>query len=140
MPWPSLAGSSSRRTPPARPRVLPRNCAPRSTCCCARWPLSTTISRPKRALARAAARRGGGRLRPSGVKEEGPVTSVAESPDLLAEKCVACRRDAPRVTTEEMAALQPFIPVWTLEEDNGVPRLVRTFRLPNFHEALVFTQ
>jgi 4a-hydroxytetrahydrobiopterin dehydratase len=72
--------------------------------------------------------------------EENPVTDGAKAPDLLAEKCVACRRDAPRVTDEEVAALRPSIPDWALEELNGIPRLVRTFRLPNFRDALAFTQ
>ena len=65
---------------------------------------------------------------------------VVDAPDLLAERCVACRRDAPRVTDEEAAALTPQIPDWTREEHDGVPRLVRTFRVPNFRDALAFTQ
>jgi 4a-hydroxytetrahydrobiopterin dehydratase len=68
------------------------------------------------------------------------VTDVADAPDLLAERCVACRRDAPRVTAEEAETLTPLIPDWTMEEHNGVPRLVRTFRVPTFHDALAFTQ
>jgi 4a-hydroxytetrahydrobiopterin dehydratase len=68
------------------------------------------------------------------------VSDVAEAPDLLAETCIACRRDAPRVTAEEAAALSPLIPEWTQEERNGVPRLVRVFRFPNFRDALGFTQ
>jgi 4a-hydroxytetrahydrobiopterin dehydratase len=71
--------------------------------------------------------------------EEPAMSAVAEPPDLLAETCVACRRDAPRVTDEEAAELRPMIPEWTTEEQNGVPRLVRTFRFPNFREALDFT-
>ncbi|MGH2615616.1 MAG: 4a-hydroxytetrahydrobiopterin dehydratase [Thermomicrobiales bacterium] len=68
------------------------------------------------------------------------MTDVADAPDLLAEKCVACRKDAPRVTAEEITELKPLIPDWSLEDHNGVPRLVRTFRVPNFREALAFTQ
>jgi 4a-hydroxytetrahydrobiopterin dehydratase len=68
------------------------------------------------------------------------VTDVADTPDLLAERCVACRKDAPRVTEEELAELRPLIPEWELQDHNGVPRLVRTFRVPNFREALAFTQ
>lgn len=64
---------------------------------------------------------------------------VAEAPDLLAEKCIACRRDAPRVTEEEAAALTPLIPNWERESHDGVPRLVRIFRAPNFRDALAFT-
>ena len=58
---------------------------------------------------------------------------------LAAERCVACRRDAPRVTPEEIAALQPQIPEWTIAEHDRVPRLQRTFRFPNFASALAFT-
>lgn len=65
---------------------------------------------------------------------------VVDGSDLLNEKCVACRRDAPRVTDEEAAALTPLIPAWERQEHDGVPRLVRTFRVPNFREALTFTQ
>jgi len=59
---------------------------------------------------------------------------------LVQERCVACRRDAPRVTDEEMAALKPQIPDWELTEHEGVPRLERTFRFPDFVQALAFTQ
>lgn len=67
------------------------------------------------------------------------MTDLADAPDLLAETCVACRRDAPRVTAEEAAELSPLIPDWTMEEHDGVPRLVRTFRVPTFRDALAFT-
>ena len=59
---------------------------------------------------------------------------------LVEERCVACRRDAPRVTPEEMADLKPQIPEWELVERDGVPRLERTFRFPDFAQALAFTQ
>ena len=59
---------------------------------------------------------------------------------LVQERCVACRRDAPRVTDEEMAALTPQIPDWEITEHEGVPRLVRTLRFPDFAQALAFTQ
>jgi 4a-hydroxytetrahydrobiopterin dehydratase len=68
------------------------------------------------------------------------VSDVAEIEELREQRCVACRRDSPRVTEEEAAALRPLIPEWTTKEHDGVPRLVRTFKLPNFREALAFTQ
>jgi len=68
------------------------------------------------------------------------VSNVADTPDLLAETCVACRRDAPRVTAREVAELTPLIPDWTNEDHDGVPRLVRAFRVPSFRDALAFTQ
>jgi 4a-hydroxytetrahydrobiopterin dehydratase len=67
------------------------------------------------------------------------VPDVAEAPDLLAEKCIACRRDAPRVTDEEAAALALLIPDWVREIHDSIPRLVRTFRVSNFRDALAFT-
>ena len=66
--------------------------------------------------------------------------NATETSDLLAEACVACRRDAPRVTAEEVAELTPLIPDWVNEDHDGVPRLVRVFRLPTFRDALAFTQ
>jgi 4a-hydroxytetrahydrobiopterin dehydratase len=58
---------------------------------------------------------------------------------LIQEKCVACNNDSPRVTDEEIAELKPDIPEWEMNEVNGAPRLERTFKLPNFVEALAFT-
>jgi 4a-hydroxytetrahydrobiopterin dehydratase len=58
---------------------------------------------------------------------------------LTQEKCVACNKDSPRVTDQEIAELKPDIPEWEMNEVNGVPRLERTFKLPNFVEALAFT-
>ena len=65
---------------------------------------------------------------------------VADAPDLLAERCVACRRDAPRVSDEEATVLASLVPDWTREEHDDVPRLVRTFRVATFRDALAFTQ
>ena len=59
--------------------------------------------------------------------------------DLTTEKCVACRRDAPRVTEAEIAELRPSIPDWELVERDGIPRLERVFPFDNFVEAMEFT-
>jgi 4a-hydroxytetrahydrobiopterin dehydratase len=58
---------------------------------------------------------------------------------LTSEKCVACRRDAPRVTAAETEELRPQIPDWELVERDGIPRLERVLRFTNFAEALAFT-
>ena len=58
---------------------------------------------------------------------------------LTNEKCIACRRDAPRVTEAETAELKPQIPDWALVEREGIQRLERVFRFTNFAEALTFT-
>lgn len=53
--------------------------------------------------------------------------------------CVACRRDAPTVTAEEIAELSPQVPDWELVDVDGVPRLRRVFPFSNFAAALAFT-
>lgn len=58
---------------------------------------------------------------------------------LRAEKCVACRRDAPAVPEGELPALRAEIPDWTVVVRDGVPRLERTFAFPSFAAALAFT-
>ncbi len=59
--------------------------------------------------------------------------------DLTHERCVACRRDAPRVTEAEIAELQPQTPDWQIVERDGVPRLERVFRFDDFSSAVAFT-
>ncbi len=58
---------------------------------------------------------------------------------LIQEKCVACRRDAPQVTEQEVAELKPQVPDWELLERDGIKRLERAFKFANFAEALAFT-
>jgi len=55
------------------------------------------------------------------------------------EKCVACRRDAPTVTDDELAELRPHVPDWELLELDGIPRLRRAFGFDDFRQALEFT-
>ena len=59
---------------------------------------------------------------------------------LTQQRCEACRPDSPVVTPEEIAALKPQIPDWEIVERNGTPRLRRTFRFPDYVQALAFTQ
>jgi 4a-hydroxytetrahydrobiopterin dehydratase len=63
---------------------------------------------------------------------------VAEA--LTAEKCVACRRDAPTVTDAEIAELRPQVPEWELAEVDGIKRLRRVFPFDDFAQALAFTR
>jgi 4a-hydroxytetrahydrobiopterin dehydratase len=58
---------------------------------------------------------------------------------LSSERCVACRRDSPRVTAAEIAELGAQVPHWHLLERDGIPRLERVFPFPSFAEALAFT-
>jgi 4a-hydroxytetrahydrobiopterin dehydratase len=59
--------------------------------------------------------------------------------ELTGERCVACRRDAPTVTDEEIAELHPQVPEWELVEVDGIKRLTRIFPFENFAQALDFT-
>ena len=58
---------------------------------------------------------------------------------LTGERCVACRRDSPRVSEAEMAELEPQIPGWLVTDDNGIPTLRKSFKFKNFSDALAFT-
>ena len=57
---------------------------------------------------------------------------------LARETCVACRRDSPRVTDQEIAALSPQIANWELRLADDVPRLERSFKFRNFEQAIAF--
>ena len=59
--------------------------------------------------------------------------------NLTEERCVACRKDSPRVTDTEMAELKPQIPEWNIVEHGETPCLERIFRVKNFVQALDFT-
>jgi 4a-hydroxytetrahydrobiopterin dehydratase len=59
--------------------------------------------------------------------------------ELTEMKCTACRKGEPTVTAAESAALQPQIPDWQLLEREGIARLERVFKFPDFAEALAFT-
>lgn len=58
---------------------------------------------------------------------------------LAESRCVACRRDAPTVTDDEIAEFHPQIPDWELVEIDGVKRLRRVFSFDDFAQALAFT-
>jgi 4a-hydroxytetrahydrobiopterin dehydratase len=53
--------------------------------------------------------------------------------------CVACRRDSPQVTAEEIAELHPQVSDWDLVELDGIKRLTRVFAFDDFAQALEFT-
>ncbi len=59
--------------------------------------------------------------------------------ELSQMKCVACRRDAPRVTEEEIEELHPQVADWQIVERNEIKQLERVFKFQNFAEALQFT-
>jgi 4a-hydroxytetrahydrobiopterin dehydratase len=57
---------------------------------------------------------------------------------LAREKCVACRRDSPRVPDEEIAELRPGVPDWVLTDIDEIKRLDRTFKVGDFAAAMQF--
>lgn len=59
--------------------------------------------------------------------------------DLTAERCEACRADAPKVSDEELATLIRMIPDWNIEVRDGVMQLERSYTFPDFVAALAFT-
>lgn len=59
---------------------------------------------------------------------------------LGSERCVACRKDSPRVEPEEAARLITQLPDWAIVERDGAPRLERTFKFGDYPEALRFVQ
>jgi 4a-hydroxytetrahydrobiopterin dehydratase len=58
---------------------------------------------------------------------------------LSGERCVACRRDSPRVTEAEIAELGREVSGWQVLERDGIARLERVFSFPSFADALAFT-
>ena len=59
--------------------------------------------------------------------------------ELTQMKCVACRRDAPRVTDAEIAEYLPQTPQWEIVERENIKRLERVFKFDDFPQALSFT-
>ena len=43
--------------------------------------------------------------------------------ELLTKKCVPCKKGAPRLTPDELAAMRPEIPDWEVREKDGVQKL-----------------
>lgn len=59
--------------------------------------------------------------------------------ELSAEKCTACREDAPTATHEEIENFRLQFPEWKIIKENGEPRACREYSFPNFQSALDFT-
>ena len=59
--------------------------------------------------------------------------------ELVQEKCMACRRDSPLVTDQEVAELHPKVADWEMMDEESIPRLKRTFSFTNFADALAFS-
>jgi 4a-hydroxytetrahydrobiopterin dehydratase len=59
--------------------------------------------------------------------------------DLRSERCTACRPDSPHATPAEIEEWRRQVPDWTVVVREGIPRLERVFRFPDFAQALAFT-
>lgn len=59
--------------------------------------------------------------------------------DLYQQTCEACRADAPRVPVDEAEVMLEEIPLWRIQQQEGVKQLARNFKFKNFVEALAFT-
>ena len=57
---------------------------------------------------------------------------------LTESSCVPCRGGVPTLTDAEIAELLPQVPGWAVVEVEGVKRLRREFRFPDFREAMAF--
>jgi 4a-hydroxytetrahydrobiopterin dehydratase len=58
---------------------------------------------------------------------------------LKREMCIACHRNSPPVTNQELKELLPQLEGWELVAEDGVRKLDRTFHFSDFEEALEFT-
>jgi 4a-hydroxytetrahydrobiopterin dehydratase len=58
---------------------------------------------------------------------------------LAAERCEACRADAPKLNEAEVEELRLGVMEWMVVEKDGVQQLVREFTFPDFARALTFT-
>ena len=59
--------------------------------------------------------------------------------DLVKQKCVACRADAPRVADDELPELLKQIPDWQPLTDDSVLKLNKVFNFENYLDAISFT-
>ena len=59
--------------------------------------------------------------------------------DLIQQKCVACRADAPRVADDELPDLLKQIPDWQPITDDSILKLNKVFNFDNYSDAISFT-
>ena len=59
--------------------------------------------------------------------------------DLIQQKCVACRADAPRVAADELPDLLKQIPDWQPITNDSVLKLNKVFNFDNYSDAISFT-
>jgi 4a-hydroxytetrahydrobiopterin dehydratase len=59
--------------------------------------------------------------------------------NLKQENCEACRADAPQISDEDLKALMPQIPDWSVIVVDGIMQLSREFSFPDFEQAMAFS-
>lgn len=59
--------------------------------------------------------------------------------ELSKQGCEACRADAPKISDEDLKALMPQIPDWSVIVVDGVMQLSREFGFKNFAQAMAFS-
>ncbi len=60
--------------------------------------------------------------------------------ELSEKSCVPCRGGEPRLTAQQIDTYLKVVEGWDLVEVNGVQRIRRRFRFPDFGSALAFTR
>jgi 4a-hydroxytetrahydrobiopterin dehydratase len=58
---------------------------------------------------------------------------------LTGQTCIPCKGTAEILTADEIDALMPEVPEWTLHQRDGVEQIERVFTFRNFKRALAFT-
>jgi 4a-hydroxytetrahydrobiopterin dehydratase len=59
--------------------------------------------------------------------------------ELSQQKCQPCQGGSSAITAEKIANLKAQIPDWELLEYEGIPRLQKLYKFPNFLKAIAFT-
>jgi 4a-hydroxytetrahydrobiopterin dehydratase len=90
------------------------------------------------ALARVAGIQPAGTLKDSGQLSPKVRGNCRCMDDLLDSHCTACRGGEPTLTDDEIRALLPQVPGWSVLIRDGVARLLRVFRFPDFRSAMAF--
>lgn len=60
-------------------------------------------------------------------------------PNLSELTCEACQLGADKVSEQEMKTLSQDIPLWDINDVNGIKQLERVFKFKNFKSAMAFS-
>lgn len=73
------------------------------------------------------------------MPEQASPSGDARERDLVRQSCEACRAGAPTVSQQERTAFSAQVPDWEMVTEEGIDRLRRVFKFPDFAQALDFT-